>query len=110
MNFTPNFLFLALLILPSCDKGTAKVKFRGEVIHQPNYCTSGTGFPFIIKYTTTSNLTDSFITTTLPTQYKFIGQKIEFEMREPTSHDAGLAYTLLFTIPKQMIIFNVSSN
>ena len=110
MNFRKNFVFSALLFLLSCSKGTDKVKIKGEVIRQPNYCTSSTGFPFIIKYTTITNQVDSFITTTLPVSYKFIGKKIEFEMREFNSQDEKIACTNLFGIPKQAVIFNVSPN
>ncbi|MEO6330262.1 MAG: hypothetical protein ABIO55_15115 [Ginsengibacter sp.] len=75
----------------------------GEVISQPNYCTSSTGFPFIIKYLDKMNHSDTIITITLPIQFKFIGQKIEFEMRELTLQDERIACTNLFDIPKQTI-------
>jgi hypothetical protein len=99
-----------LLILLSCGKETNNIKYKGEVISQPNHCTCSTGYPFIIKYTTTANKIDSFITTTLPTPYKFLGQKIEFEMRELSSPDEKIACTNLFGIPKQSVIFNVVPN
>ena len=92
----------------SCRKKIDSVRYKGEVISQPNYCTSSTGFPFIIKYLNGNNILDSSITINLPTQYKFIGQKITFEMRELNSQDEKIACTNLFIIPKQMVIFNVS--
>lgn len=91
-------------------KENDKTMYKGEVISQPNYCTSGTGFPFIIKYIDSMNHSDSIITITLPIQYKFINQKIEFEMRNLTSQEETIACTNLFTIPKQVVIFNVSPN
>jgi hypothetical protein len=96
------------IIFFCCKKEKDKIVYMGEVISQPNYCTSSTGFPFIIKYLDRTNHSDSIITTTLPTQYKFIGQKIKFELRKLTSQDEGIACTDLFSIPRQVIIFNVS--
>ena len=110
MNIKTNFIFFALLILLSCRKETDKIKIKGEVISQPNYCTSSTGFPFIIRFTSTTNQIDSFITTTLPVPYKFIGQKIEFEVRELNSQDEKIACTDLFGIPRQAVIFNILPN
>ena len=94
----------------ACKKENDKTMYKGEVVSQPNYCTSGTGFPFIIKYLDKINHSDSVITITLPVQYKFINQKIEFEMRNLTSQDERIACTDLFNIPKQVLIFNVSPN
>lgn len=91
-----------------CKKENHKIMYTGEVISQPNYCTSSTGFPFIIKYLDKIDHSDTIITITLPIQYKFIGQKIKFEIRDPTTQDERIACTDLFDIPKQVIIFNVS--
>ena len=105
------FLLLVFVIgVFSCKKENDKIIYQGEVITQPNYCTSSTGFPFIISYTSATNQIDSFITTTLPIPYKFIGQKIKFEKRELNSQDEKIACTNLFGIPKQLVIFNVSPN
>lgn len=110
MEIKPLLSLVLLMVFFACTKSNEKFIYKGEVTSQPNYCTSSTGFPFIIKYIDKMNRSDSIITTTLPIPYKFIGQKLKFEMREPTSQDEGLACTLLFTTPKQMVIFNVSSN
>jgi hypothetical protein len=96
------------ILLFCCKKENDKFKFKGEVISQPNYCTSSTGFPFVVKYLGRMNQSDTIITTTLPIQYKFIGQKIEFEMRNLTSQDERIACTNLFAIPNQVVILNVS--
>lgn len=102
-------LSLAFTIMSvCCKKEKDKIIYTGEVISQPNYCTSSTGFPFIIKYLDKMDHSDTIITITLPIQYKFIGQKIKFEFRELTSQDEKIACTDLFDIPKQVIIFNVS--
>jgi hypothetical protein len=91
----------------ACEKRVEKVIYNGEVVSQPNYCTSSTGFPFIIRYSDKFNSTDSIITVTLPTQYKFLGQKIKFELQNLTSQDERIACTNLYNIPRQAIIFNV---
>ena len=105
-----SFLLLVLIVgLVSCKKENNKIHY-GEVASQPNYCTSSTGFPFVIKYTSTTNQIDSFITTTLPIQYKFKDQRIKFEIRELNSQEERIACTYLFDIPKQLVIFNVSAN
>jgi hypothetical protein len=109
MNIT-SLVAATLVILLSCSKSSTKKIYKGEVVRQPNYCTSGTGYPFIIKYTNSGNSIDSFITATLPTPHKFLGQKIQFEFRELTERDERIACTNLFSIPKQFVIFNVSSN
>ena len=96
------------IIFLCCKKEKEKIIYTGEVISQPNYCTSSTGFPFIIKYLDKMSHSDTIITITLPIQYKFIGQKIKFEIRDLTSQDERIACTNLFIIPKQVIIFNVS--
>ena len=96
------------IIFLCCKKEKEKIIYSGEVISQPNYCTSSTGFPFIIKYLDKMNYSDTIITISLPIQYKFIGQKIKFEIRDLTSGDERIACTALFTTPKQAIIFNVS--
>ena len=96
------------MIFFCCKKEKDKIIYTGEVISQPNYCTSSKGFPFIIKYLDKKNHSDTVITITLPIQYKFIGQKIKFEIRDLTSQDERIACTDLFDIPKQVIIFNVS--
>lgn len=96
------------IIFLCCKKEKEKIIYAGEVISQPNYCTSSTGFPFIIKNLDKMNHSDTIITITLPIQYKFIGQKIKFEIRDLTTQDERIACTDLFDIPKQVIIFNVS--
>ena len=103
-------LLVLVIGLFSCKKENDKIVYEGQVIRQPNSCTSSTGFPFIINYTTTTNQIDSFITTTLPIPYKFIGQKIKFEIRELNSQEERIACTALFVTPKQAVIFNVSPN
>lgn len=103
-------LLAFVMALFSCKKENDKIMYKGEVISQPNYCTSSTGFPFIIKYLDNMNHSDSIITITLPIQYKFISQKIKFEMRNLTSQDERIACTNLFNVPKQVVIFNVSPN
>ena len=105
---------LVLLVLVvglfSCKKENDKVVYEGQVVGQPNSCTSSTGFPFIINYTTTTNQKDSIITITLPIPFKFIGQKIKFEIRDLNSQDERIACTDLFVMPKQAVIFNVSGD
>lgn len=96
------------VVLFCCKKEKDKIIYSGEVISQPNYCTSSTGFPLIIKYLDEINHSDTIITITLPIQYKFIGQKIKFQIRNLTSQDERIACTNLFDIPRQVIIFNVS--
>ncbi len=105
-------LILIVLVvgLFSCKKENEKVVYKGQVVGQPNSCTSSTGFPFIIYYTTITNQKDSLITTTLPIPFKFIGQKIEFEIRDLNSQDERIACTALFIMPKQAVIFNVSAD
>jgi hypothetical protein len=93
----------------SCSKNNNNNVYDGEVIRQPNYCTASTGFPFIIQFTNQENDVDSLITTTLPSQYKFIGQKIKFEFRDLNPFDERLACSTLFSIPKQKFIFNVEN-
>lgn len=110
MKIKPLLSLALLIMLSSCTKKNSTFIYKGVVISQPNYCTSGTGFPFIIKYIDKMNRSDSIITATLPIQYKFIGQKIKFEMRDLISQDERIACTNLFNIPKQVIIFNVSPN
>lgn len=96
-----------LTSISSCRKQSSQFRYYGEVIAQPNYCTSSKGYPFIIKYSK-NNTTDTVITITLPIQYKFIGQKIKFEMRELNFQDERIACTSLFIIPQQVVICNVS--
>ncbi|MDP1764792.1 MAG: hypothetical protein Q8L07_12995 [Sediminibacterium sp.] len=104
-----NILLLSVLILTfACSKKDNAIVYKGEVIRQPNSCTSGAGFPFIIKYVNTNNQVDSFITTTLPIPYHFLNTKIVFEIRETRSSDEKIACTDLISIPKQMVIYNVS--
>ena len=79
------------IIFLCCKKEKEKIMYTGEVISQPNYCTSSTGFPFIIKYLDKMSHSDTIITITLPIQYKFIGQKIKFEIRDLTSQDERIA-------------------
>lgn len=101
-------IVLAFLIsVGSCKKHSNPIRYYGEVISQPNYCTSSTGYPFIIQYSN-NNTVDTIITITLPTQYKFIGQKIQFEMRELNAQDERVLCTNLFTVPRQVVIYNVS--
>jgi hypothetical protein len=104
-----NFLLFACAIFFSCSKSDNPIRYKGEVVSQPNYCTSSTGFPFIIKYLNTANPMDSIITTTLPTQYKLLGLKIEFSERDVTSQDEVLLCNDLYNIPKQVVVFNVKS-
>lgn len=106
MKFTKLLLACSLLFL-ACSKSKIPIRYKGEVIQQPNYCTSSTGFPFIIKYTNEFQKSDSVITINLPTQYKFIGQKIEFEMRDTTASDEKIICNGLFTVPRQVILLNV---
>lgn len=108
MKFKTLLSLVLTIIFLSCKKEKNKIIYKGEVISQPNYCTSGKGFPFVIKYLNGMNNSDTVITITLPIQFKFIGQKIKFETRELNSKDERLACTDLFDIPKQVVIFNVS--
>lgn len=108
MNYI-TFLLLACLTFSSCKKSNTSIRYKGEVSSQPNYCTCSTGFPFIIKYTSSANVQDSIITTTLPVQYKLIGQKIEFSMRELNTQDERIVCNGLYTVPKQVVIFDVKS-
>lgn len=102
-----NLLFACFIFFFACSKSKSPIRYKGEVVQQPNYCTSSTGFPFIIKYINEFQNFDSVVTINLPTQYKFIGQKIEFEMRDITVRDEKLICNGLFTIPRQVILLNV---
>lgn len=106
MNYITLFL-LGCLAFSSCKKSDTTIQYKGEVSGQPNYCTSSTGFPFVIKYVRSSNIQDSLITITLPVEHKFIGQKIEFNIRNLTSQDERIVCDGLHTMPKQVVIFNV---
>ena len=99
------FLLLAL----SCHKPNNSLPYIGKVIHQPNYCTSAKGYPFIIEYINSSNVLDSFITATLPASSKILGQRIQFEIREPHDGDEYLVCGWLYIIPRQFVIYNVSN-
>ena len=99
------FLLLAL----SCHKPNDSPRFHGKVISQPNHCTSGTGYPFIIECTNSLNILDSFITATLPAEFKILGQRIQFDVREPRDGDEYIVCTGPYIIPHQFVIYNVSN-
>ncbi len=94
--------FASILICFSCKKNN-HIKYYGEVTSQPNYCSSITGYPFIIYYQKDAYI-DSFITATLLAQFKILHTKIIFEMREINNSDASIACTGPFTFPKQLVI------
>ena len=99
----------SLLLAFSCHKPDSATRYKGKIISQPNFCTSATGYPFIIEYTNSSNIADSFITATLPAAFKILGQRIQFEIREPHDGDEYLVCTGPYIILQQFVIHNVSN-
>src|SRR3979411_504829 len=93
----------------SCHKPNNSTRYIGKIISQPNYCTSATGYPFIIEYTNNSNVLDSFITATLPAEFKILGQRIQFNIRELRPGDEYIACLGLYAFPNQLVIYNVSN-
>ena len=105
-----NILIVCVLLLAfSCHKLNNSTRYKGKIISQPNYCTSSTGYPFIIEYTNSSNVLDSFITATLPAEFKILGQRIQFEIREPHEGDEYLVCTGPYIILHQFVTYNVSN-
>ena len=83
-------------------------RYKGAVVKQWDECNCSTGFPYIIRYTNSQGQPDSFMTATLPEQYKIPNKKISFDIREPDSSDEPILCLQLFVSPHAKVIFNVT--
>ena len=97
-----------LLQFTNCKKKHEDLIYNGEVKGHSNICTGSTGFPVIIKVYNSSQY-DSVGTLTLPNQFWIVDKKISFKMRPVQSGDEIYACLTFGYRPKQVIVWDVTS-
>ena len=102
---------LLILILNSCKKADTSPFYTGVIRRQTTDCTSGSGYPFIIKVEN-SPLYDSIYTSTLPHEYWLLsgGRNIKFRIRGYNDQEELLLCNATVMAPKFYVIYDVSRN
>ena len=97
-------------LLFSCSKNNSASSVRelnGEVIEELVECSSSLGHPYIIKYTDFNNNVDSFMTLSLPENFKIPGTKISFKIS--SFIEESVFCTTDIIAPPQLPIFDVKN-
>lgn len=98
---------LLILALFSCKKNVIDKTYSGTVKTELVSCSGEGGLPFIVTIESNSTF-DSISTLTLPNKYWSSGKKIKFKQRELNKSDAIMFCNGLFSIPKQIVIYDVT--